>query len=85
MQIMECHSLNKTYGSGESAVQALRDISTGFDEGEICAVRGPSGSGKSTLLHILGGLEMCIRDRADPAAALCRSSGGGAADGTARQ
>jgi putative ABC transport system ATP-binding protein len=57
MRIMECHSLNKTYGSGESAVQALRDISTGFDEGEICAVRGPSGSGKSTLLHILGGLE----------------------------
>jgi putative ABC transport system ATP-binding protein len=57
MRIMECHRLNKTYGSGESAVQALRDISTGFDEGEICAVRGPSGSGKSTLLHILGGLE----------------------------
>ena len=57
MQIMECCNLQKTYGSGENAVQALRNISTGFDEGEICAVRGPSGSGKSTLLHILGGLE----------------------------
>ena len=57
MQILECQSLCKTYGSGESAVQALRDITTGFAQGEICAVRGPSGSGKSTLLHILGGLE----------------------------
>ena len=57
MQILECHKLQKIYGSGASAVQALREVSTGFAQGEICAVRGPSGSGKSTLLHILGGLE----------------------------
>jgi len=57
MQILECRKLQKIYGSGEGAVQALRDVSTGFAQGEICAVRGPSGSGKSTLLHILGGLE----------------------------
>ena len=57
MLVLECHSLHKTYGNGESAVQALRQVSTGFESGEICAVRGPSGSGKSTLLHILGGLE----------------------------
>lgn len=57
MPILECRHLNKTYGRGESAVHALRDVNINFEEGEICAVRGPSGSGKSTLLHILGGLE----------------------------
>lgn len=46
MQILECQSLCKTYSSGESAVQALRDITTAFAEGEFCAVQGPSGSGK---------------------------------------
>ncbi|UNC91994.1 ABC transporter ATP-binding protein [Candidatus Contubernalis alkaliaceticus] len=57
MKILQCSSLNKTYASGESTVHALRSITVGFEQGEICAVKGPSGSGKSTLLHILGGLE----------------------------
>ena len=57
MQILHCCNLRKAYDSGENAVHALRDITVGFEQGEVCAVRGPSGSGKSTLLHILGGLE----------------------------
>ncbi|MDW7650936.1 MAG: ABC transporter ATP-binding protein [Bacillota bacterium] len=57
MQILQCQNLHKAYASGETAVHALRDITIGFEQGEVCAVRGPSGSGKSTLLHILGGLE----------------------------
>ncbi len=57
MQVIQCCNLHKTYGSGESAVHALREITVGFEEGQFCAVKGPSGSGKSTLLHILGGLE----------------------------
>lgn len=57
MQILQCSKLHKAYANGEIAVHALRHITVGFEQGEVCAVRGPSGSGKSTLLHILGGLE----------------------------
>lgn len=57
MQILQCRDLHKAYASGEMSVHALRGITTGFEQGEVCAVRGPSGSGKSTFLHILGGLE----------------------------
>jgi len=42
--------LNKTFGSGELAVQALRDINFTVNAGELVALLGPSGSGKSTLL-----------------------------------
>lgn len=57
MQILQCQDLHKDYAGGDAVVHALRDITIGFEQGEVCAVRGPSGSGKSTLLHILGGLE----------------------------
>ena len=57
MQILQCSNLHKAYANGENVVHALRDITVGFERGQVCAVRGPSGSGKSTLLHILGGLE----------------------------
>ena len=49
--------LEKVYGSGATAVRALKGISLGFAKGEFAAIMGPSGSGKSTLLHVLGGLE----------------------------
>ncbi|MDH3249319.1 MAG: ABC transporter ATP-binding protein [Acidimicrobiia bacterium] len=47
----------KVYGSGDSAVHALDDVSVEFDRARFTAIMGPSGSGKSTLLHTLAGLD----------------------------
>ncbi len=47
----------KIYGSGDTAVHALDDISVEFQRGEFTAVMGPSGSGKSTLMHCMAGLD----------------------------
>jgi ABC-type lipoprotein export system ATPase subunit len=49
--------LCKTYGRGETAVQALAGVDVGFARGEFTAIMGPSGSGKSTLMHCLAGLD----------------------------
>ena len=45
------------YGSGDTAVHALRGVSLEIEPGKLTAVMGPSGSGKSTLMHILAGLD----------------------------
>jgi putative ABC transport system ATP-binding protein len=47
----------RRYGSGDTAVDALRGVSLDISEGRLTAVMGPSGSGKSTLMHILAGLD----------------------------
>ena len=49
--------LTKVYGSGASAVHALRGVDLEIPEGDLVVLLGPSGSGKSTLLNILGGLD----------------------------
>jgi len=49
-------NLSKTYGSGESAVHAVRNVSFEVNENEFVAIVGPSGSGKTTLLAMIGGL-----------------------------
>ncbi len=58
MNLLEVHGISKTYGSGEAAVKALKNVTFGVPKGEFVAVVGESGSGKSTLLNIIGGLDM---------------------------
>ncbi len=50
-------SLTKIYGSGETAVTALRAVDVEFTRGRFTAIMGPSGSGKSTLMHCMAGLD----------------------------
>ncbi len=51
-----CHGLSKTYGRGNTAVDAVKAATFSAEAGEFLAVVGPSGSGKTTLLAMLGGL-----------------------------
>ena len=49
--------VSRTFGSGHTAVHALRDVSFTVRRGQLVAVCGRSGSGKTTLLNIIGGLD----------------------------
>lgn len=57
MDLLEVQDLCKTYGSGETAVHALRRATFSVPKGEFVAVVGESGSGKSTLLNLIGALD----------------------------
>lgn len=57
MDLLEVQDLCKTYGSGETAVHALRHATFSVPKGEFVAVIGESGSGKSTLLNLIGALD----------------------------
>jgi putative ABC transport system ATP-binding protein len=55
--VVSARNVYRRYGDGDTAVDALRDVSVDIAEGRLTAVMGPSGSGKSTLMHILAGLD----------------------------
>jgi putative ABC transport system ATP-binding protein len=57
-------NLTKIYGSGETAVHALRGVNLSLPKKEMTVLLGHSGSGKSTLLNILGGLDRATSGKA---------------------
>jgi putative ABC transport system ATP-binding protein len=56
--VLDIRRVTKTYGEGDTAVQALRGVSLVVGRGEYLAIMGSSGSGKSTLMNILGCLDI---------------------------
>ena len=54
---VRAENARKVYGSGETAVTALDDVTLSIPGGRFTAIMGPSGSGKSTLMHCLAGLD----------------------------
>ena len=54
--VLTVRGLTKTYGAGETAVDAVRSVDLDVASGEVLLVMGPSGSGKTTLLLMLGAL-----------------------------
>ncbi len=63
MELLRVEDLGKTYGTGESRVEALKNVSFSLERGEFAAVTGVSGSGKSTLLNCIGGLDGADRGK----------------------
>ena len=57
MDLLEVRNVSKIYGSGETAVEALKHVSFSVPKGEYVAIVGESGSGKSTLLNMIGALD----------------------------
>ena len=56
MNVVHIERLTKVYGSGHTAVTALRDATLTVSRGELAAIVGPSGSGKTTLLAAIAGI-----------------------------
>lgn len=57
VEVVKLENVVKTYGEGDTQVQALKGMDLSINKGEFVTIVGASGSGKSTLLHILGGLD----------------------------
>ena len=58
MNILQVQNLCKTYGRGETQVNALKNVSFHLEKGEFGAIVGEAGSGKSTLLNCIGALDV---------------------------
>ena len=55
--MIELKNVSKIFGSGESEVRALDDVSLTIDDGTFIAIVGKSGSGKSTMMNLIGALD----------------------------
>ncbi|MBQ5716479.1 MAG: ABC transporter ATP-binding protein, partial [Clostridia bacterium] len=55
--MLKLTNIVKSYLSGSSKVEALKDVSIEFRKNEFVSILGPSGCGKTTLLNIIGGLD----------------------------
>jgi putative ABC transport system ATP-binding protein len=55
--IIQLEHISKIYGSGNTEVRALSDVSLTVGQGEYCSIMGPSGSGKSTAMNVIGCLD----------------------------
>jgi putative ABC transport system ATP-binding protein len=53
---VRCANVTKTFGSGRTAVHALRGVNLEVRMGELMMLVGPSGSGKTTLISVLAGV-----------------------------
>ena len=54
--MIEFRDVSKTFGAGDTAVHAIKELSFRCPRGAFWAIMGPSGSGKSTVLHLIAGL-----------------------------
>ena len=57
MSFLQAENVSKSYQSGTSRLEVLKELEVAIERGEMVAVVGASGVGKSTLLHVLGGLD----------------------------
>ena len=57
MAYIEFNNVVKTYGAGESQINALDGANFTVERGELAVILGASGAGKTTALNILGGME----------------------------
>ena len=55
--VIRLDDVDKTFGTGDLAVHALKDASLDIERGQFVVVLGPSGSGKTTLMNLIGGIE----------------------------
>jgi putative ABC transport system ATP-binding protein len=54
--MIEFRRVTKTFGSDDTAVNAVDELSFTCPQGAFWSIMGPSGSGKSTILHLIAGL-----------------------------
>ena len=58
MEILTVRQVSYSYQSKYQTIEAVKNVSCGFETGKMYAITGESGSGKTTLLSLLAGLDL---------------------------